>query len=128
MNSSDPESINKNNAKNASERSHLRKKIRQQRRSFSAEHQEQAASKLLGHILLEESFKAASKIAFYHAFDCEIDPAPAIQTAIRHGKRCFLPVINPDNESLVFIEYTKGSSLEKIILAYWNPFNTQIML
>ncbi len=96
-----------------SERSHLRKKIRQLRRDFSSEQQEQAALRLLTHILQEESFKAASKIAFYQAFDGEIDPEPAIQAALNLDKRCFLPVISTNNDSLVFVEYTIGASLEK---------------
>ncbi len=113
MNSSDLESTSKNRSYIVSEYSQLRKKIRQQRHSFSPEQQEQAASKLLLHILEDENFKKASKIAFYQAFDGEIDPAPAIQAALEHGKRCFLPVISLGNESLAFVEYTVESSLEK---------------
>ena len=113
MNSSDLEPTSKNRSYILSEYSQLRKEIRQQRRSFSPEQQAQAASKLLVHILEEENFKKASKLAFYQAFDGEIDPALAIQAALEHGKRCFLPVISPGNESLAFVEYTEGSSLEK---------------
>ncbi len=113
MNSSELEPTNKKQAYSVSEHSQLRKVIRQQRRSFSPEQQEQAASKLLLHILEDENFKKASKIAFYQAFDGEINPAPAMQAALDHGKRCFLPVISLDNESLAFVEYTAGSSLEK---------------
>ncbi len=39
--------------------------------------------------------------------------AAAIKAALEHGKHCFLPVINPANESMSFVEYTVSSSLEK---------------
>jgi 5-formyltetrahydrofolate cyclo-ligase len=113
MNSSYSDSTNGSKAYIVSKHSHIRNKIRQQRRSFSPEQQEQAASKLLSHILEEEDFSKAIKIAFYQAFDGEIDPSPAIKAALEYGKRCFLPVISPGNESMAFVEYTLDSSLEK---------------
>lgn len=113
MKSSDPETPSQSNTYSVSKRSQLRRKIRQQRRSFSPEQQNQASSRLLKHILKEDYFKKAGTLAFYQAFDGEINPAPAIQAALDHGKRCFLPVISLDNESLAFVEYTAGSSLEK---------------
>lgn len=113
MKSSYLEKSNKSNTYSVSKRSQIRKKMRQQRLTFSPEQQEQAASRLLGHILKEIYFREASNLAFYQAFDGEIDPAPAVQAALALGKRCFLPVLNPKDTSLVFVEYTIDSSLEK---------------
>jgi len=113
MKSSDPEKPIKINTYSVSKRSQLRGKIRQQRRSFSPEQQNQASSRLLKHILKEDYFKKAGTLAFYQAFDGEIDPAPAVKKALELGKRCFLPVLNPSDTSLAFVEYTLGTSLKK---------------
>jgi 5-formyltetrahydrofolate cyclo-ligase len=113
MNSSDSELLNRNSAYTVSKHSQLRKKIRQARRSFSSDQQNQAATKLLEHILGEEDFNSASLIAFYQAFDGEIDPSLAIKVALEQGKRCFLPVISKTKNTLAFVEYTLESSLSK---------------
>ncbi|MDC1436148.1 5-formyltetrahydrofolate cyclo-ligase [Gammaproteobacteria bacterium] len=113
MNSSNSDKTNTSRTYTVSKRSHIRKKIRLQRRSFSSKQQEQAASKLLSHILEQKDFRKASKIAFYQAFDGEIDPSPAINAALQLGKQCFLPVISPGNEAMAFVEFTLDSSLEK---------------
>ncbi len=106
MNSSNSDKTNTSRTYTVSKRSHIRKNIRLQRRSFSSKQQEQAASKLLSHILEQEDFRKASKIAFYQAFDGEIDPSPAINAALQLGKQCFLPVISPGNEAMAFVEFT----------------------
>lgn len=113
MNSSYLDSTSNSNAYIESKHSHIRKNIRQQRRSFSPAEQQRASSKLLSLILKQDDFRKASNIAFYQAFDGEINPAAAIKAALEQGKHCFLPVINHDNESMSFVEYTVSSSLEK---------------
>ncbi len=96
-----------------SKHSHLRKSLRLKRQSLTAGQQNQAAEALHQHILDDPDFSAATSLAFYQAFDGEIDPSRALQSAISMGKRCFLPVISPDSKNLTFVEYTSDSGLQK---------------
>ncbi|MDG2090523.1 MAG: 5-formyltetrahydrofolate cyclo-ligase [Gammaproteobacteria bacterium] len=96
-----------------SKHSHQRSTLRQLRRSLSPEQQFLAAENLLEHIFEDDDFKNASNIAFYQAFDGEINPSSALQAALKQGKHIFLPIISPTNSSLTFVEYQTKSSLTK---------------
>ena len=101
----------KNRYPTVSKRSQLRSALRQLRQSLSPEQQSLAAEKLLDHILEDDDFEKASSIAFYQAFDGEINPTPVLQASLKQGKHTFLPIISPAATSLTFLEYQSESSL-----------------
>ena len=113
MKRSDSKTINKTDTERDSKHLQLRKAIRQERRSLSAKQQAHAAEQLLANILQEEIYKNATTIAFYQAFDGEIDPTLALEAALNIGKRCFLPVMSQTKVALAFVEYQSESSLTK---------------
>ena len=93
--------------------SQLRETLRQSRRSLSAKQQSLAAENLLNRLLTDDDFKNASKIAFYQAFDGEINPELSLYAALKQGKQCYLPIISPANVSLTFVEYQAESILHE---------------
>lgn len=56
---------------------------------------EQATAALALHDIVTHTrlFRSSERIAYYYAFDGEIDPAPIARTAQSLGKQLFLPVI-----------------------------------
>tara|TARA_R110000772_G_scaffold63319_8_gene141935 strand:+ start:300 stop:947 length:648 start_codon:yes stop_codon:yes gene_type:complete len=113
MNSLDLTSSSKKKLKRDSEHSQIRKNIRTLRNSFSSEEQAIAAEALVSRILIDPDFQNAEKLAFYQAFDGEINPSLALQTALKLGKRCFLPLINKTDSSMLFVEFNSQSSLKQ---------------
>jgi 5-formyltetrahydrofolate cyclo-ligase len=107
--------------KEVSERSQLRNDMRTKRRALTAEQQDQAARNIQSRILEDPDFKQAQTMAFYQAFDGEIDPSLAVQIALELGKRCFLPVIDPKTESMTFTEYKADAELEQNAFGILEP-------
>lgn len=89
----------------------LRTALRQHRQSLSQEQQDIAAERLYESILADPDYQAASKLAFYLAFDGEISPWHILQHASQHGKTCYLPVLDQQEPVLRFVEYQPQSGL-----------------
>lgn len=104
-----------------SERSQIRRDIREARRSIGSEQQIRAAKKLQSYILEDTTFASAATVAFYQAFDGEINPALTMQAALERGKRCFLPVIDFAKEHMTFVEYKAEASLAKNAFGILEP-------
>lgn len=120
MNQPDP-TTPETKAHKVSERSQIRSDMREARRSIGSEQQILAAKKLQTHILEDISFANATTIAFYQAFDGEINPAHAMQAALEQGKRCFLPVIDFAREHMTFVEYKTEASLAENAFGILEP-------
>lgn len=72
-------------------RAELRHQLRQRRRALSCQQQQFAAHALVQQFRHWPPFQHSQHIAFYHATDGEINPAPLIQLAHKLGKTCYLP-------------------------------------
>ncbi|MEA3291850.1 MAG: 5-formyltetrahydrofolate cyclo-ligase [Pseudomonadota bacterium] len=88
----------------------LRKELRARRRRLSRNERQQAARDLARILRRLREFGAARSVAFYISRGGEIDPAMALQEALRAGKRCYLPVLSPARQNrLYFSEVTHTS-------------------
>jgi len=93
-------------------RSSLRQQLRAKRRALSANQQRVAARQALRHVCQSGLFKRHRDIAFYLANDGEIDPSGLLALACQRQRRCYLPVLAPDN-SLWFARYRPGDKMKK---------------
>ena len=81
----------------------IRKDVRAKRRSLSPRDQINAANRLAELLTRHTLFLSSRKIAFYWPNDGEIDPTPALLTALSKGKSCYLPVLYRGGENrLIF--------------------------
>ncbi len=95
-------------------RKQLRLKLRQKRRSLSAEQQTLAAEKLLKNIQHSDITKHHQHIALYLSNDGEINPEPVIDWLWQQGKLCYLPVLNDSgNHQLDFVAYQSVTTMVK---------------
>lgn len=104
------------------ERSVLRQSLRHQRNLIPLEYQQQSAASAAQHFSACPLFSVALSVAFYMAYDGEIDPAPLLEKAQQAGKDCYLPVLDPSgNSSLLFVKYSGVASLKKNRYGIWEP-------
>ena len=89
----------------------LRQQLRDRRRKLSEQQQQQAAKSLADTILASKLLQQQQDIALYLANDGEIDPAPLLSILCGQGRRCYLPVIQPD-KTLRFAIYQPGDELK----------------
>jgi len=85
----------------------LRARLRRRRRALSAAEQALAAAGLAAQLRGLPAFARARRVAFYRAFDGEIDPGPALAEALARGAKCYLPVVGED-KILRFAAVTVG--------------------
>lgn len=90
----------------------LRIALRNQRRNFSAQQQQQAAHSLLESVIELPAWQHATSIALYLAFEGEISTAAIAQHAREAKKEIFLPVIDEQNR-LEFARWRERDTLEK---------------
>lgn len=92
----------------------LRKEVRRRRRSLTPRQQQQAALRLFHKLGTSALFRFSKRIAFTVARDGEIDPQLLLHAALKHGKACYLPVMNRFGESkLCFRRWQPGQKLAK---------------
>jgi 5-formyltetrahydrofolate cyclo-ligase len=92
----------------------LRAEMRRRRRALSPRAQKQAAQRLHKLVARSALFRFSQRIAFTLARDGEIDPMPLLQTALKRGKACYLPVMNRLGEDrLSFRRWLPGQKLIK---------------
>jgi 5-formyltetrahydrofolate cyclo-ligase len=94
------------------QRQHLRKQLRQQRRSLSTSSQQQHTINIERQLRQCTLFKRSKRIAAYLAADGEIDPTLIIETARRANKAVYLPVLAPFSRRLYFAPYHANSQLK----------------
>lgn len=106
----------------------LRASLKQSRQTLSAEQQATAAGSLFKLIGNEDFFRVSQRIAFYIAFDGEVDPKLLLDLALSEGKSCFLPVISTDNpEFMSFAAYDAHSTLRTNAFGIAEPAAPQIL-
>ena len=93
-------------------RQQLRRQMRTRRRALSPRQQQRAAESLLRLLKRQPLFVRSRRIAFYLANDGEISPHLLLEYALKMGKRCYLPVLQPGAENrLWFARYRADSTL-----------------
>jgi len=95
-----------------SERTQLRRRMRQRRRSLSTLEQRIAANRLAAQVRGIQAFNRAKRVAVYLASDGEISLTPLIELCWELGKSVYLPVLHPVRHNrLWFTPYTPGTRL-----------------
>jgi 5-formyltetrahydrofolate cyclo-ligase len=90
----------------------LRKQLRAQRRSLTAQQQKLHGQRVAKQLINSALFLRSKRIAFYLSADGEIDLTPVLTRAQKMGKECFLPVIHKGPQySLWFCKYQPGDKL-----------------
>ena len=90
----------------------IRKQLRSQRRSLSAEQQYILSEKITAILSVQPFFLRAKRVGIYLANDGEIDPSTIVDICLKSSKKCFLPVIHPLKiNRLHFARYRQNSRL-----------------
>lgn len=88
----------------------LRKTLRQQRRALSKVEAQHAAQAVVRQVARQSWFLTARHVAFYQAFDGELDPQPLLALAQTLGKVIYLPVVPKRGPRyLRFVRVTPGT-------------------
>lgn len=88
--------------------------MRRRRGALTLRQQQQASRNLQRQVVRTALFRFSRRIAFTLARDGEIDPMPLLQTALKRGKACYLPVMNRLGEDrLSFRRWLPGQRLIK---------------
>lgn len=92
--------------------SSIRKQLRSQRRSLSAEQQYILSEKITAILSVQPFFLRAKRLGIYLANDGEVDPSTIVGICQKSSKQCFLPVIHPlKTPRLHFARYRQNSQL-----------------
>lgn len=91
----------------------IRQQFRKKRSALPAYRQHLSSYAIADKVLRKISaLKNAGTIAFYVAKDGEIDLLPLMLHCIKHGRQCYLPVLeNPDEKTLRFAEWIPGRDM-----------------
>ncbi len=90
----------------------LRRSIREQRRTLSADRHQYYSARICRHILQSSQFRRARRIALYLPHDGEIDLQPIIDEAWARNRRCYLPVLMPFFKNrLWFVPYEREAPM-----------------
>jgi 5-formyltetrahydrofolate cyclo-ligase len=90
----------------------IRKQLRSQRRSLSAERHFILSEKITAILSVQPFFLRAKRLGIYLANDGEIDPSSIVNICRKSAKQCFLPVIHPLKiNRLHFAHYGQNSQL-----------------
>lgn len=90
----------------------IRKQLRSQRRSLSAEQQYILSEKITAILSVQPFFLRAKRLGIYLANDGEVDPSTIVGICQKSSKQCFLPVIHPLKiPRLHFARYRQNSRL-----------------
>jgi 5-formyltetrahydrofolate cyclo-ligase len=94
------------------ERQSLRNTIRAQRKQLTSKKQLLASQQLAKNFSKEFLFQQSKHIAFYIAHEGEIDSHFLLQIAIQENKKCYLPILDPNQKNLLcFLHYSFGDIL-----------------
>ncbi|MFV2058844.1 MAG: 5-formyltetrahydrofolate cyclo-ligase [Thiohalomonadales bacterium] len=95
-----------------STRKDIRRRIRKQRRALSPEQRLDFALEFANLFTHNKIYKTSHRIACYLAHDGELDLFPLIETAWRHNKQVYLPVLQaPFTQRILFARYEKDTAL-----------------
>jgi 5-formyltetrahydrofolate cyclo-ligase len=87
-------------------KAHIRKQCLKQRRSLTKQVQLNASKTLCARIEALPIYQNAMHIALYQAIGGEISLTPLWHSAIAAGKICYMPVVMPENKTLLFLPST----------------------
>ncbi len=88
----------------------LRQLMRAKRRELTTSQQNLAARRIANLLRAKPPFSRSKRVAFYLAYDGEIDPCQLLRLAAKQNKQCFLPVVTNSNK-LLFTRYKPGDKL-----------------
>lgn len=94
-----------------SSRALLRKQCIAARESLSASERRQAALQITRRLRASSLYWGAEHIAFFWPVGAEVDLRELMWSALRHGKRCYLPLMRPGGR-LWFLRYREHTRLE----------------
>jgi 5-formyltetrahydrofolate cyclo-ligase len=96
------------------DKSKIRKMIRDRRRGLTDQQREAGAFGLLNQLLALDDFHQSEMIAMYLVNDGEIDPLKVIHWCWKNNKQTFVPVvIQQGSNSLLFAEIKKETKLKE---------------
>jgi 5-formyltetrahydrofolate cyclo-ligase len=108
----------------AEQKNTLRAQIRQIRRKFSPNQQQQAATDCAQLIIQSQILENKTKIAVYLSNDGELDPQPLIDYLWLQEKQVYVPII--DGNKLQFGLYRANSQMINNKYAISEPANTKL--
>lgn len=92
----------------------LRDSLRQSRLALTPKSRMAAHQSLCDLLQQQDFYRNAEHIAFYQAFDGEIDPKLLLDLALEQGKHCYLPIVAAENpDMLSFAPFDKNTVLVK---------------
>lgn len=90
----------------------IRKQLRNQRKSLSADTQFLLSEKITSILTSQTFFLRAKRVGIYLANDGEIDPSSILGICQKSAKQCFLPVVHPLKVNrLHFARYQQNTKL-----------------
>ena len=96
-------------SKKSRQQSSLREVLRAKRRQLTGFDRIDKTHVLIKQILRHHAYQTAKHIAFYAAFDGEVDIAPLLLHAYNNNKHCYLPVMPKfSGQRLRFAPYSPG--------------------
>ena len=94
------------------QKSNIRSKIRQLRKSISGEQALKAGTQLRDNLKKLDNYASYQSVACFLSFDGEIDTRPVLDMLIEDKQRCFLPKLRPSQPNrLWFMPYTGRESM-----------------
>ncbi len=93
----------------------IRQQYRKKRSALPAYRQKLASYAIADKVLRKISaIRRAGTIAFYIPNEGEIDLFPLMLHCLKHGRQCYLPVLEcPDEKKLLFAEWVPGQVMKK---------------
>jgi len=90
----------------------LRHHLKAQREALSPLQRECFAQQMVSHVITLPLYEKATHLGFYWGKGAEMNPTFLLETALKAGKKCYLPVVPPlHQETLCFIPYTAQTPL-----------------
>ncbi len=109
-------SDNENMQRTSDDKQALRKSLRQQRNDLSSTLQQEKSASIVLHISHSSAYVSAKHIAVYSPVQGEADPLPLAQLrsfAANNNKQFYLPILQGDNESLLFAPFSSESEFSE---------------
>lgn len=109
----------------AAARKALRAELRAKRRAVTPVRRTLASEQVARNLARAVYLRPGLRVALYASFPEELDSAPLIEVARRHGCRVFLPRINRRNGRIRFLEAAPGGRESVNHLGIVEPFGTR---
>lgn len=77
------------------EKKHLRRSLSKQRQSLSTADRNKASQQASDCLSQQWLYQRSQRLAFYSPIKGELSPIPALKTAFKQHKQCYLPILDP---------------------------------